>query len=156
MTGSFVSPLVRSFCSSTVRRILRSVFDWVLRVSSCSQIRRTVQPLARKARVTSVSRARFLASFVSQKSVLFLGFVACVGQECQKHPSTNIASLSFRKTKSGLPNTAWCLLQPVMPPIRSNFASAISVSLLPRPRILDMTSERFSFVKTSLTRLRQR
>jgi hypothetical protein len=36
-----------------------------------------------------------------------------------------------------------------MPYRRSNFASATSVSLLPRPRIRDITSDRFALVKMS-------
>ncbi len=36
-----------------------------------------------------------------------------------------------------------------MPCARSSFAIAISVSLFPRPRIRDITSDRFALVKTS-------
>jgi len=107
------------------------------RLRSCSQILNTYQPARRNVRVTTASRARLPESFRRQNARLYFGFVACLGQPCQKHPSTNTASLSFRKTKSGLPNTGWLRRQPVMPCRRHNFASASSVSLFPRPRIRD-------------------
>lgn len=117
--------------------------------SSCSHTRRTRQPARRKARVTSTSRALFDESLRRQNARLFFGFVACLGQPCQKQPSTKMASLSFGKTKSGLPNTGWLRRQPLMRCRRNNFASASSVALFPRPRIRDITSDRFDLVKTS-------
>jgi hypothetical protein len=42
-----------------------------------------------------------------------------------------------------------CLRQPVIPFVRNNRASASSVSLFPRPRIRDITFDRFALVKTS-------
>jgi hypothetical protein len=42
-----------------------------------------------------------------------------------------------------------CLLQPVILFRRNNFASASSVSLFPRERMRDITSDRFVLVKTS-------
>ena len=69
--------------------------------SSCSQIRTTRQPCARKVRVTSRSRALFPASLRCQNARLLAGLVACLGQPCQKQPSTNTAVRDFEKTKSG-------------------------------------------------------
>lgn len=43
----------------------------------------------------------------------------------------------------------FCRRQPLMPCRRNNLASASSVSLFPRPRIRDITSDRFALVKTS-------
>src|SRR6266571_3278373 len=71
-----------------------------------SQTRSTRHPCARRARTTRRSRRLFPCSLALQKSLLFTGRFECCGQQCQKHPSTKIASLSLRKTKSGLPNTA--------------------------------------------------
>ena len=42
-----------------------------------------------------------------------------------------------------------CLRQPVIPFARNSRASTSSVSLFPRPRIRDITSDRFALVKTS-------
>jgi len=142
-------------------------------------MRNTRQPAARKVRFTFRSRAWFAASFLRQNAALFRGFVACNGQACQKQPSTNTASRSLGKTKSGrtekmrfadcglrdeldgtrlarrfrVPRSAFrisrCLLQPVMPCRRKSAASASSVSRFPRERIRAITSERFALVKTS-------
>jgi hypothetical protein len=85
----------------------------------------------------------------------------CFGHPCQKQPSTKTATRSFRNTKSGrvvvgrvAPRgdpallsplsasrfppatlTATCRRHPVTPFARRSLARAISVSLLPRPRI---------------------
>ena len=67
----------------------------------CSQIRNTRQPVRRKARFTSRSRARLRANFFFQNDRLPLGCVPCRGQPCQKQPSTKIAVRDLRKTKSG-------------------------------------------------------
>lgn len=71
------------------------------RVSSCSHTRKTRQPAARSARVTSRSRAWLRAIFSRQNFALFFGFVPCLGHPCQKQPSTKTASFSRGKTKSG-------------------------------------------------------
>jgi hypothetical protein len=43
----------------------------------------------------------FPASFFFQNARLFAGLVACLGQPCQKQPSTNSASRTCLNTKSG-------------------------------------------------------
>jgi len=55
--------------------------------------------------------------------------------------------------KSGFPNTGCPRRQPVIRCWRNNFIKASSVSLLPLPRIRDMTAERFALVKTSAMKL---
>ncbi len=65
-------------------------------------MRNTRQPARRNVRVTSRSRAWFAANFFRQNAALPLGIVPCIGQPCQKHPSTNTASRAARNTKSGL------------------------------------------------------
>ena len=131
-------------------RTRRTTCDVPFARSSCSHIRRTCQPADFNVLVTSRSRVWFVASLFRQKAALLLGLVACSGQQCQKQPSTKIARRSLRKTKSGLPKTGRLRRQPVMRCARNSFASAISVSLLPRPRMRDITSERFVLVKTSV------
>jgi len=116
---------------------------------SCSQIRRTHQPRCLNVRVTSRSRAVLAANFRSQNTRLFIGMFECLGHPCQKQPSTKIIRRCLRKLKSGLPKRVACRRHPVMPCNRRSFASATSVSLLPRPRMRDITSDRLAFVKTS-------
>jgi hypothetical protein len=65
-----------------------------------SQMRITRQPARRKTRFTSRSRTLFADNFHRQNARLFFGLVACLGQPCQKQPSTNTASRACRKTKS--------------------------------------------------------
>jgi hypothetical protein len=80
-----------------------------------------------------------------------------LGHPCQKHPSTNTAILSRRKTKSGLPNNCCRRRQPRIPFARNTLIMRNSVSRLPLLRICDITAERFSGVKTSaITSLRGR
>ena len=137
----------------------------------------TRHPARRNVRFTSRSLVLFPASFFFQKARLFAGLVTCRGQPCQKQPSTNSASRTCLNTKSGRTQktvgrvtpcapflrspqpardlsesairTSECLLHPVIPFARNSFASASSVSRLPRERIRDITSERFRFEKTS-------
>jgi len=54
------------------------------------------------------------------------------------------SEFEFGKTKSGFPNMGQCRRQPEILFRRKNFISASYVSLLPRERIRDITSERFS------------
>lgn len=115
-------------------------------------MRNTRQPCARSVCVTSRSRALLRANLFFQNERLPLGCVPCFGQPCQKQPSTKIASLSFGKMKSGLPKIFLFRRQPVMRCRRKNFASAISVSLFPCPRIVDINTDLFSFVRKSIKR----
>ena len=86
---------------SSARRIRRTqTADRFAR--SHSQIRNTCQPARRNVRVTTRSRALLADNFRRQNARLFAGLVACLGQPCQKQPSTKTASLNLEKTKSGL------------------------------------------------------
>ena len=73
-----------------------------LAMSSCSQTRAEIQPaLSRRASV-SRSRCLLVSIFSRQNSALFFGQVACLGQPCQKQPSTKTATRDGVKTMSGL------------------------------------------------------
>jgi len=120
--------------------------------NSHSQIRRTVQPLLSKIFVTVLSRSTLSLIFFAQKSSLSLGFVFRQSWPCQKHPSTNTAILSLRKTKSGCPLTGYPRRQPFKPCSRKIAISANSVDLLPFPLMFRITAERFSVSYTSAIR----
>ena len=77
------------FCglSRTARAILRAAR---LR-SSCSQTRMTCQPHATSLRLAFTSRALFATSLLFHHFRFALGQVPCMGQQCQKHPSTKTA-----------------------------------------------------------------
>lgn len=99
--------------------------------------------------MTKRSRTILPASFLFQKARLPVGILQCFGQPCQKQPSTNKTNRCLQKVKSGFPKIGRCRRQPVILFCRNRRMSAISVALLPRPRIRDMTSERFALLKTS-------
>ena len=100
-----------------------------------------------------------------QNARLLDGIRQCLGQPCQKQPSTNTATQEARKTKSGrtfdlvfetpLPGArassrrATCLRQPVMPAARISRASRTSVSRFPRERMRLITSLRLALEKMS-------
>lgn len=68
---------------------------------SCSHTRTTVQPAARSRASVSASRDWLRAIFAFQYSELALNLaMPCSGQPCQKHPSTNTATLARLKTRS--------------------------------------------------------
>ncbi len=133
---------------SSGRSLTRSVPRFLGR-SSCSQIRSTRHPAALSVRPTSLSRLLLALSLSFQNSALFAGRRPWMGQPCQKQPSTNTAVRLCRNTKSGRPNTGRFLRQPVMPSARKTEARAHSVSRLPLERIVDITSDRLAFEKTS-------
>src|SRR5262245_19768966 len=62
--------------------------------SSCAQNRRTVHPSALSFASVSRSRLRFPSILSRHQLALAFGHVPCSGQPCQKHPSTNTASLA--------------------------------------------------------------
>ena len=62
----------------------------------------TRQPSFRNSRFTRRSRALFAANFRFQNARLPAGMLQCLGQPCQKQPSTKIASRFRLKRKSGL------------------------------------------------------
>ena len=70
--------------------------------SSCSHILTTSQPARRNLAVVSASRRRVASSFAAHHPEFVFGMCPCSGQECQKHPSTNTATLEGRNTTSAL------------------------------------------------------
>ena len=68
---------------------------------SCSHTRTTVQPAARRASSAARSLATLRSSFGPQYPPFTPGFRPCSGQQCQKQPSTNTATLARVKTMSG-------------------------------------------------------
>ena len=119
--------------------------------SAHSHTRTTRQPAERNVRVTSRSRATLPSNFGSQNSRRLFGVAANLhlGCRCQKQPSTNTATRSRRKTKSGLPKTRAFRRQPVIPCARNSAIIRSSVSLFPFPRIADITALRLALVKMS-------
>ncbi len=69
---------------------------------SCAHILKTFQPADRSAALCLVSRPTFSASFLRHHRPCRRGQVACLGQACQKQPSTNAASRALGKTRSTL------------------------------------------------------
>src|ERR1039458_4473185 len=69
----------------------------------------------------------------------------CLGQQCQKQPSTNIASFNEGKYRSGRPGSeggwVWSLY---LGTALLTIPRTASSGLVPLPRIVDMTSLRFS------------
>jgi hypothetical protein len=91
-----------SLCPLRLFQVLFNPFQYPLRVLQFTFPNpHTRQPARRKARFTTRSRVLFPASLRRQKARLFAGFVACLGQPCQKQPSTKIAVRDLGKTKSG-------------------------------------------------------
>jgi hypothetical protein len=90
-----------------------------------------------------------------QNAALFWGCVACLGQPCQKQPSTKTANFNRGKTKSGLPVSVDPRRQPTMPAERMTMMSRSSVALLPRDRMADITADRFRREKISAMMGRQ-
>ena len=80
-----------------------------------SQTRRTLQPSLRSFRFTRRSRRRFEMILGSQNAVLLFDRRSQRGHPCQKHPSTNRATLDLGQAKSGLPAATHCFLKPLMP-----------------------------------------
>jgi hypothetical protein len=65
----------------------------LLLFNSCCQILTTLHPCFLKVRFTRRSRLIFRASFCFQNSAFATGLVRCLGQLCQKQPSTKRANL---------------------------------------------------------------
>ncbi len=56
-------------------------------------MRRTLHPRAFSKRLTFRSRARLPSIFAFQKAARVFGQIMCLGQPCQKQPSTSTAVL---------------------------------------------------------------
>lgn len=75
-------------------------FSAAVAMSSCSQNRITVHPASRSTRFVSRSRSLLRRIFSDQNSLFVFGVVPCIGQPCQKQPSTKIAICFRVKTMS--------------------------------------------------------
>jgi hypothetical protein len=133
----------------SARRIRRRSVSSFFRVSSCSQMRRTVHLCWRKARATRRSRALLRANLDDQYATRERGVWPWREQPCQKQPSTNTATRSRRQTKSGEPRRRDSRRHPVIRAARSNRTSRCSVLALPVLRTRLIIAERRLFVKTS-------
>ena len=108
-----------------------------------SQMRTTVQPDWRKRRV--VLRSRILFCLILSRHAFTLVFgVTFLPQlwPCQKHPSTNTATLALGHMKSGRPANGWCLRQPDNLAFRSSEARRSSVVSFPLLRTRDINCPR--------------
>lgn len=114
------------------------------RTSWCSQILSTFQPALRNCTLTLLSRSRLRWSFGPQYDLFCFGGLEQRGQQCQKQPSMNTATLGSRKTKSGRPGSSWCRRQPVMWAPRRISTKRNSVLAFPRERIEVIIFDRFS------------
>jgi hypothetical protein len=126
------------------------------RQRSCCQNRNVFQPRHRSCFVTRRSRSLLPTSLFCQNARFVFGMDPWSGQPCQKHPSTNIASLEAGKTKSGLPNIPDLRRQPTMPWSRNILIRQSSVARLPRLFTRDIIRERFRGEKTSAIGYRHR
>lgn len=150
-SSACISPPRSKYQRASTFRILRIVRGRCDAASAWPQIRKTVHPLDFRMRFTCLSRVLLAFNFLAQNSALLFGRVACVGQPCQKQPSTNIAIFFFGKAKSGLPSMGYWRRQPIMPYSRNNATSTSSVLLFPFPRTRDINSDRLVLEKTSAT-----
>ena len=114
---------------------------------SCSHTLMTCHPAATRADVFRASRAMFPSIFGPQYAVFDFGRVPCIGQPCQKQPSTNMASRTRVNTISGRPGSlmaTWKRSPEAHKPRRSFISGTVS-----RERILDMHRLRCPGVITS-------
>ena len=111
--------------------------------SSHSQNRMTIHPRLRRSLTARRSRALFFRIFCRHSFAFFTG-VRFLPQSwpCQKHPSTNTATLAWGHAKSGLPGTFWCLRHPLSPAARRSEAMRSSVVSFPLLRTRDMSCPR--------------
>ena len=110
-----------------------------------SHTRMTVQPRRRRRRVITRSRLRLPSIFAFQKAAFVLGD-RLRGQSCpcQKHPSTNNATLSARQTKSGRPGSFSCRRHPHRCSAFRKATMRRSVVALPVLRTRRISSDRVS------------
>lgn len=72
-------------------------------------MRRTAQPRSVSWVVWRASRWTFASNFSAHQTLLFFGAELCLGQRCQKHPSTKTARFARVKITSGRPGSAPCV-----------------------------------------------
>ena len=74
--------------------------------SSCSQILIGNQAASCSRASVSASRCRFRSKSLPHQAAFAFGFKECIGQLCQKQPSTKIATRLAVKTMSALSHQA--------------------------------------------------
>lgn len=111
------------------------------------------QPASCSACRTRLSRSVFLANFERQKSTFEAGVVAYrqPGWRCQKHPWTRMTFRRDGNTRSGRPGKSRRWSRKRYPRRWARRRTAIS-GRVSRPRMPDITFDRFSAVKTSMRR----
>ena len=140
----------RSPCVFNISRILFVVVGRFFFFSSHSQMRITVHPRFWKRSVVSISLWMFRSRFFCQYSAWSAGRVFRQSCPCQKQPSTKMAILLSRKTKSGWPFTGYVLRHPVILLSLNSLTIAISVLFVLRLFTERMIWERSSLLKMSL------
>lgn len=120
---------------------------------SHSQITSGSQPAVRNDSRTRLSRSVFLANFKRQKSAFDAGVVAWrqPGWRCQKQPWTRTTFRRDGKTRSGRPGRSRRWSRKRYPRRWARRRTIIS-GRVSRPRMRDITFDRFSDVKTSMQR----
>jgi hypothetical protein len=131
------------------RRMRPSVRLTCLGTKACSQIRSTLQPPSRRHFVTRRSRDLLRRNFAFQNPAFVRGLLPCLGQPCQKHPSTKTASFRRGNTKSGRPVNREPRRHPVIPCLWKISIRRSSVPLFPELRTQDITADLFDLEKTS-------
>lgn len=118
-----------------------------------SRILMTKYPLFLRTLDTFLSRILFFSILSFQYFLFDFGILPAVHnlQPCQKHPSTNIHNICLGKKKSGFPKIFELRRQPHMRFARKRAISLNSVLLFPLERMCDITSERFSFDRESIS-----
>lgn len=114
-----------------------------------SHTRSTLHPSFRSFRATLTSLRRLETILGFQNFVLLFDGRSQRGHPCQKHPSTNKATLDFGHAKSGFPATGHCFLKPRTPRSRRSFSILRSV-VPPDVRTDAMIVDRTSRVTLSI------
>jgi hypothetical protein len=148
---SCVQAVFLTFLPALCKAVLSLATTETGSLRECSHIRCTLHSLRRSKARASLSLILFRRILGFQYVCRDLGMRQCHRQPCQKQPSTNTASRSRRKTKSGFPGNPCCRRHPVRPFARSMAASRSSVARLPVERIAAMTFDRFCLVRESVT-----
>lgn len=116
----------------------------LLALSSCSQIRTTVQPIRRSARFVLLSRSLFPSIFAVQNSRLDVGMERHRRHPCQKQPSKKMARRLSAKMTSGLPgrSDSCPMTQPLIRDRINRDRNLHSVLFVPRDLLRLITRDR--------------
>lgn len=121
------------------------------RLSAHSHTTNTRQSIAESARIAASSRRLFAASLSSQNPVLVAGSrnSGHPSWRCQKQPCTKMTAFHLARTMSGRPGSCLALSLKRRPACHSARRTCNS-GPVSRPRILDITADRFSGLITSV------